>query len=131
MRLVRGYLLMMGAVFSVLGVLYAFAPTIFTDATGFEALPPEALTDYRATYGGLQIGIGGFLIWAALDASRHRAGLMALSIMFPAIAGVRAYGLAADGEWTNILVGALALEITLSVVSLILLRKTNRTPIDS
>lgn len=123
MRLARGYLLLMGAVFAVLGVLYAVAPTIFLDATGFEGLAPEALTDYRATYGGLQIGIGGFLLWAALDASRHRAGFVALSIMFPAIAAARLYGLAVDGEWTNILVAALALEIILSVSSLILLRK--------
>jgi hypothetical protein len=100
-------------------------PETLTDPSGFGTLAPEALTDLRATYGGLQVGIGGFLIWTASNVSRHRAGLMLVAVLLPAVAVARAYGLVVDGEATAGMLGALAFEIALSVIAVMVLRKTS------
>ncbi|MEX2556331.1 MAG: DUF4345 domain-containing protein [Actinomycetota bacterium] len=125
MKLVRWFLRIGGAVFLVFGLLYAVSPETLTDPSGFGPLAPEALTDLRATYGGLQLGIGAFLIWAAYDAARHHAGLMLLAVTISAVAASRAFGLIVDGEATAGMVGALTFEVALSVAALILLRKAS------
>jgi hypothetical protein len=124
MKLRRWFLLALGAVFVIFGVLYAVSPTTLTDPSGFGVLAPEALTDLRATYGGLQIGIGVFLFWSGSDASRHRAGLTLVSATLAAVAVSRAYGLIVDGEATAGMVGALAFEVALSGAAVMALRKT-------
>jgi hypothetical protein len=123
MRVARIFLTVLGVGTAVLGVLYVIAPNLFTGGSGFGTLAPEALTDFRATYGGFQIGAGLFLLWAARDVSRYRSGLVLLCILFPAVAVSRALGLLVDGNPTPQMVGALAFEIVTSVVSLLVLAK--------
>jgi hypothetical protein len=123
MRLARGYLLIFGLGVAVLGVIYAVAPSILTDPSGFGDLAPEALTDLRATYGGLQIGFGLFLVWTAIEQSRHRVGLVLLGITLPLIAITRAFGLVVDGKATGGLVAALMFETLASAATWFILSK--------
>jgi hypothetical protein len=125
MRLARGYLLIFGLGVAVLGVIYAIAPALLTDPTGFGDLAPEALTDLRATYGGLQIGMGLFLVWTAIEPARHRVGLILLGVVLPFVALTRAFGLVVDGKATGGMVGALMFETLASAATWFILSKAS------
>jgi hypothetical protein len=126
MRVARGYLLIVGIGTLLIGVLYVVAPSIFTDPMGFGSLAPEALTDMRATYGGLQIAIGGFLIWTARDVGRQRDGLLLVGLVLSAVAAARALGLVVDGQTTGLLVGVLIFEVLLAAFSWFVLRSASQ-----
>jgi hypothetical protein len=126
-KVVRAFLFVLGLVTFAIGVLYVFAPRIFTDQMGFGDLAPEAWTDLRATYGGLQIAIGGFAMWASASPSRYRPGLVMASMVLPALAVSRAIGLVIDGNATGLLLAILVFEIALSAASWLLLSRLGRT----
>lgn len=117
MKLAKIYLLIVGVGVFVFGVLYLFTPDVFTDGTGFGTLKPEAVTDVRATYGGFQLGVGLYLIWAARDRTRYRSAILLVGLLFSFIAGSRAYGLIVDGEPTAPMLGGLSLEVVLASLS--------------
>ena len=70
---------------ALLGVLAAFVllagvgcllvPAAFAEQAGF-ATGPSALTEIRAFYGGLQVGIGVFLVWCMRLQDRIATGLL-------------------------------------------------------
>src|SRR5687768_1524925 len=62
MRVAKIYLIFMAVMSIVFGVIYLFNPSAMMAPMGFGTLAPSALTDARATYGGLQIGMGVFLL---------------------------------------------------------------------
>jgi hypothetical protein len=107
----------------VFGLLYLLAPTTMTDPTGFGPLGPSATTDVRATYGGLQIGLGLFLLWAAAEDARVRLALVLQVLTIGAVALSRALGILLDGEATGVLLGALAFEVLLTIAAIALLRR--------
>jgi nitrate reductase gamma subunit len=109
-RLVRPYLVLLAIVCLVFGFLYLFTPDLLTDATGFGDLAPEAVTDVRATYGGLQLALGLFFMWSSRDSDRYRNALTLAVIMFVCIAGSRTIGLLIDREPTPAMVSAAFVE---------------------
>jgi hypothetical protein len=123
MRLARTYLRFLGAMTLFFGLIYLWSPRSMTDPTGFGALGPSATTDIRATYGGLQIGLGLFLLWAAAQEARVRLALVLQVLAIGAVAASRALGIFLDGEATGVLIGALLFEIALTIVSVALLRR--------
>jgi hypothetical protein len=126
MRWVRPYLVLFGIATAALGLIYAVAPDLFTDPTGFGELVAEAKTDLRATYGGFQIGLGALLVWSGLDDARHRTGLLLISVLVSAVALARAYGIVVDDAATPGMVGALTFEVTVSAVSWFALSRLGR-----
>jgi hypothetical protein len=106
------------------GVVYAVVPELLTDPTGFGSLAPEALTDLRATYGGLQLAIGAFLVWSLARPERHRTGLLLNAVAFGFVAGSRAIGLLIDGELAGGMLLALGIEVTWLAATLLALRWT-------
>ena len=121
MRLVAiGFLWLMLAMNLVFGAIYLFWPTAITDLMAYGPLRPAARTDIRALFGGFQLGTGLFLMWG-LRSSQVRSGVMC--VMFGALGFVlcRGYGLLVDGESTPGLLGALVLEVTISVGALALI----------
>jgi hypothetical protein len=127
MRFARIFLRVMGWMSLVFGFLYLFAPESMTDPTGFPALGPNALTDVRATYGGLQIGLGLFLLWAVREEVRVRPALVLQVLLIGAVALSRAFGIAVDGARSGVLVGALVTEISLTLLALVALGRLGRT----
>jgi hypothetical protein len=123
MSLARTYLRILGAMTLFFGLLYLFAPTTMTDPTGFGALGPSATTDVRATYGGLQIGLGLFLLWAAAEDARVRLALVLQVLTIGAVGSSRALGILLDGEATGVLIGALVFEVLLTIAAIALLRR--------
>ena len=128
MGFARAYLYFVGAIGLLFGIWYLVAPTGLTDPTGFGPLGPNALTDVRATYGGLQIGTGLFLLWAVRDASRVRTALVLQALLIGAVALSRAFGIAVDGPPNGVLVGALVTELSLTLLALIALSRTGAAP---
>ena len=127
MRFARIFLRIMGWMSLGFGAIYLFAPQSMTDPTGFPALGPNALTDVRATYGGLQLGLGAFLLWAVAEESRVRTALVLQVLLVGAVALSRAYGIALDGTPNSVLWGALATETTLTAVALVALGRAGRS----
>ena len=109
------------------GAVYVFAPQLLTDPTGFGRLAPEALTDLRATYGGLQLAVGVFLLWSSTCAERYRTGLLLNAIAFGCVAGSRAIGLLIDGEPAGGMILTLIIEVTWLAVTLAALAAMNRS----
>ncbi|HZO08946.1 MAG TPA: DUF4345 domain-containing protein [Myxococcota bacterium] len=128
MRFARIFLLVMGWMGLFFGAIYLLWPQSMTDPTGFPALGPNALTDVRATYGGLQIGTGLFLLWAVRDASRVRTALVLQALLIGAVAASRAFGIAVDGTPNGVLVGALVTELCLTLLALVALGRTRSSP---
>ena len=68
----RAWLWTIGLASIAWGVLYSVVPHVLTDPSGYGDLAAEATTDVRGTYGGLQLALGLFFVWCALDSARHR-----------------------------------------------------------
>jgi hypothetical protein len=110
----------------VFGLIYLLVPEWMTLPTGFPALPPNALTDVRATYGGFQLGAGAFVLWAAAEPSRVRLALLLQVLTIGAIAVSRALGFLIDGSPNGTLVFALISEIALTAIGLYALRLVDK-----
>jgi len=97
MALARIYL-WIGVVASlVFGGIYLVSPELMTEPMGIRAVEPAGFTDIRATYGGIQLGMGAFLAWCLRDARRYPAGLMCFGLVVGGLGICRAIGLAVDG----------------------------------
>lgn len=127
MRAAKIYLVLMGLMSVVFGVLYLVSPATFTDPMGFGILAPSALTDVRATYGGLQIGMGIFMFWCCMGTGRLYTGMFFALVSVASIAICRAIGLVIDGDAIDVLKMTLAFEAVLGVVSLVLFLRTPKT----
>jgi hypothetical protein len=77
----------------------------------------------RATYGGLQLALGAFFVWASRDPARFRIALMLATIIFVCLAGSRLVGLLVDQQATFPMVAATAIEAAWAVVSAAFLSK--------
>jgi hypothetical protein len=127
MDFARTYLRIFGVITLLFGVAYLLAPGgILTEAAGFGALAAGGLTDVRATYGGLQLGIGAFLLWAATDESRVRMALVLLALLFGAVGLSRALGLMLDGSANPFHISALPTEAFVTGFTLYVLKRAGR-----
>ena len=79
-----------------MGTIYSFFPNFFFSMTGTELTQPGSLTDVRATYGGFQLGLGLFLLIAALRKNVFTEELFLLFLVFLTLFIVRTYGLSVD-----------------------------------
>ena len=129
MRFARAYLYFVGAMGLLFGVWYLIAPAAWTDPTGFGPLGPNALTDVRATYGGFQIGLGVFTIWAAADAARVRMAIVLQALTIGAIASCRLVGFAIDGSPNGFLISAIITETIFTALALFALRRLSTDPV--
>lgn len=125
MRAAKIYLFLMGLMSVVFGVGYLIKPDVFTGPMEFGTLAPSALTDVRATYGGFQIGMGLFMFWCARHDSRVYTGMLLTLLSVAGIAACRALGMfVLDGSPNDTLKSTLALEVTLTVITIVLLART-------
>jgi hypothetical protein len=124
MAFARIYLRLLGAMSLLFGFVYLLAPESMTAPTGFGPLPPSALTDVRATYGGFQLGWGAFLLWAASDAGRIRLALLVATLTIGAVALSRATGIVLDSSANPFHLAALATEASLTALAVFALGRT-------
>jgi hypothetical protein len=119
----RNYLIGVGVLSIAFGIAYLLAPTVLTDAANFGTLAPAAATDVRATYGGFQIGMGGFLLWSAASGDRIRGGLLLTLLTIGFVLGSRIVGLVLDGDMNDFHTSALVFESSLTAATVFVLRR--------
>ncbi len=107
------------------GMAYVVSPVSMLELTGGSPSTPAATTDVRATYGGLQLGLGAFLLWSALASERVPSALLALSLVAGAMGGCRLLGVLIDGGFgPTLLIGpihisALVFELSTGVLAFV------------
>lgn len=75
-------------------------------------------TEVRAFYGGLELGIAGFLGWCLVDPSRTRVGLVAAALLIGGTGLGRLSGVALEGFQTSgQMWGFVALELSAAALS--------------
>jgi len=128
MRLGRAVLLAIGLAFVGYGAACLVAPAATTAWSGIALRTPSAMTDLRATYGGLGIGVGGFFLYAAFRPALLAAGLIAAFAACAGLAGGRLLGVLLDGGAEGMTLFALAVESTGSVLAAAALRRLRSQP---
>lgn len=117
------YLRAGGALTLATGLLYFLAPATMAAPLGLDGFSPSGGVDLRASYGGIQLGLGLFLLWSATDASRWRSALVALALTLASVAGTRALGMLLEGVTPVVHVQATVLESLLFLATLAVLRR--------
>lgn len=98
----RGALVLLALTFVGFGLAFAIAPVAMATLVELEVPTATARTDVRAVYGGLELGLGAFLLWCARRRESVRTGLIAALLAFAALAGVRVVGIAVEGGATAV-----------------------------
>lgn len=81
-------------------------------------------TEIRAFYGGLEIGLGVFLLWSQMRAERIHVGLMAALLTVGATGTGRLLGVALEGfETSGLMWGFIAIEWTALAVTALAISK--------
>lgn len=88
------------------------------------ALPSGvARTDFRATYGGFELGLAAFLVWCLADATRVRAGLVASACALAGFAVVRLGGILLDDAARPLMLVLLLAEVAGTALCAFALRR--------
>ncbi|HWR80750.1 MAG TPA: DUF4345 domain-containing protein [Pseudomonas sp.] len=80
-----------------LGIAYFVRPEEMANLSGMLLMAPAAITDVRAYYGGLQIGLAAYLLLTLGRQEQMRGALMLLVLLYSSMALARMGGLWLDG----------------------------------
>jgi len=97
MSIGRFSIILSAIVFSGFGVAFLLFPLFMASVVGIELSTPSAVIDFRATYGGLEIGLAVFFAICAFKESWIRHGLVAQAASLGGFAFGRIVGLILDG----------------------------------
>jgi hypothetical protein len=81
----------------VLGLAYFIRPEEMTSLSGALLMGNAAVTEVRAYYGGLQLGLAAYLAMALLRMDLLRPALLLLALLYSSLALARIAGLWLDG----------------------------------
>ena len=88
------------------------------------ATSPAGLVDLRAFYGGLEVGLGLFLLACATRPAWHAPGLWLVLLGNLFIGLARVYGIASSGVFTGFFAAALVWEFGFPLLAWLALRRT-------
>lgn len=97
-------------------------------AIGITATGTPAPTEFRAFYGGLEVGLGALMLVAAAKPDWRTAGLWLVIATNGGIAAGRLIGVAIDGVWVPFFSYALVWEAGFAVLALLALRGGAKAP---
>jgi len=104
------------------GVGYLLVPSLLSDLiTGATPATASAMTDMRATYGGMALGLAFIFGLCAKNKKDVRLGVCGVLVTMTALAGSRLFGMLLDGSPTiliSVLFGAEALMASLALLTL-------------
>lgn len=110
-----------------LGIAYFVRPEEMANLSGMLLMAPAAVTDVRAYYGGLQIGLATYLLLAMNRPDLTRAALTMLVLLYTAMALARIGGLWLDGGLQQTFnLTALLLEVVSAGLCFVALRQLSR-----
>lgn len=91
------------------GALFTAQPGVVA-AVGIELGGVDARNDFRAVYGGMELGLGVFLGLCLRGEARLHFGLVLAGLVFAAMVATRLYSVAADGAPSGFVWGLTAAE---------------------
>ena len=97
MTLWRLILALIAVAYAGFGFVFLFNPDAWGTTVSIAFTAPAGRTDFRATYGGLEFGVGVFLLLCALRREFVRIGLFASACALIAMATARSTGMLLDG----------------------------------
>ena len=98
------------------GVALFFYPGELLKKIGIIFLDPVGIMEVRAFYGGLEIGLGLFILVSYYLFEPRYALLLSIFILFFTLVG-RAYGTVVDSAWSNYLIYAVIIEGSLLLLN--------------
>jgi hypothetical protein len=113
------------AIFALYGLGFVFVPSqLSLLVTGAAPATAAALTDMRATYGGMSIALGVVFFVLASKPQSIRLGLAAVLVVMLGMAFGRVVGLIIDGSGNPIMYAYLALELGAATAAAFLLNRS-------
>ena len=107
----RILLVVAGGLTVAFGLAYLLSPGGMAGLAQIGTEAASARTDVRATYGGVQLGFGLYLLWASLSPARIPAALLAFGLLVGSVGGARLGGLLLDGGFNSFHAAGLAFEL--------------------
>ena len=98
----RLVLVIIGLSFVGFGAAFIAYPGDMASIVSLVLINATARTDVRATYGGLEFGVGVFFLTCAMRRDFVRVGLFAAACVLVGMATARTVGLMLDGFWQPI-----------------------------
>jgi hypothetical protein len=126
MKLAKAELLLAAIVFLTFGFGFLIVPVQWAAVVDILLPTPMARTDFRATYGGFEIGMGVFLAACALREHWLRPGLVALAWVAAGFGAGRLVGIVVEGTASSLMLVFVVLEWTIALVTLYVLRRLPR-----
>lgn len=126
MKLARFSLIAYGLMFLYFGVLLYIKPTAIGNTVPLQFSGPAAVTEIRAFYGGMEIGLGAWFVAAGVLASLRRPGLWLLLALSAGLTLGRITGILVDHAAGGFIFIALAVESGGVILSAVALRLTRR-----
>ena len=126
MKLARGLLFACALVFVGVGAAFLLIPARYAQILEISLPTAMARMDVRATYGGLELGVGIFLILCAVRRELIRPGLWLLALAIGGFAAGRLVGLFAEGTITRFMMYFLVLELVVTLLAVFSLRRVKK-----
>lgn len=120
--LAKAVLVLAGLGFLAFGIAIAWAPAQVLGGVGISGTA-AGLVELRAFYGGLELGLGAFLLACARRPEWSRPGLWLVALVNGGIGLTRLAGIALSGEFTGFFAGALVWEFGFTLLALLALRR--------
>lgn len=118
MLLARLILVVQILVFAGFGLAYWFRPYEMANLSGMLLMETTSVSNVRVYYGGLQIGLALFLLWALRGRELMRAALMMLLLVQSALALARIGSLwLDDGTLQNFDISSLAYKVATALLA--------------
>lgn len=109
--------------------VYCFVhPGYLGEAAGVISMTATGMTEIRAMYGGLQVGIGLLALAGLLHDSFRSQALMMLAFLCGGLCSARIAGAVMDGGFSSYTASALVFEVGSTVAAVWLLRRTQPAP---
>jgi hypothetical protein len=117
------FVLGMAAVFLLYGLLFFVIPIeTFQFVVDGTVTSSSGVTDLRATYGGMSVGVGVILYMLGMSPQMLKMGLVSVFALMFGMAFGRSVGIIFDGNTNSYMYIYLVLEIAASFVSLVLIK---------
>ncbi len=123
MKLAKVELAIAALTFLTFGLGFLIVPVQWASLVDIVIPTAMARTDFRATYGGFEIGMGLFLGACALRSDWLRPGLVALALVAAGFGGGRLAGILVEGTASRLMLIIVVLEWTIALVTLYVLRR--------
>ncbi len=120
MQLGRVILIISGLIFLGFGLAFLLRPAESANWVGITGLKGAAgVTEIRTVYGGLQVGVGAFLLICALPRMMITPGLVGAVVVFGGMAGGRLLGILMDEPDQAMVFVFLGVEVAMMVMGIV------------